>query len=197
MKIDVDVPCGVSGIWSVKDLTVGHSDMEGTLEFTKNRGVPAGTYKKLTRGDVVVMTNTPDEILDFRSFVDKASGSVLINGLGLGTIIKALLAKADVVSITVIENSIDVIKLVSPTYQGHSKITIIHDDAFNRKIYDEWYDFIWHDIWDTITQDNLSEMKLLKDKYSKISGYQECWCEDICVDMKRQNIKSFFDLRYK
>lgn len=78
------------------------------------------------------MSNTPDEIRDFQSFVRKAKGKILINGLGLGVLLKALLEKEDVTQITVIEKSEDVIKLVSGSITD-KRVSIINADAFEYK----------------------------------------------------------------
>ena len=183
MKIDINVPNGKSGIWEVKDLII-NNNITSVNRFNDYRTIPNGKYKKLTREGKVIMANTPDEIEDFMPFVQRAHGDILINGLGLGTIIVALLTKDNINSITVIENSQDVIKLVATTYLDDKRVTIILDDAFTRSVGNkESYDFIWHDIWDTIDPNNISEMNILKEKYKKIAYYQECWAEQDCKKM--------------
>ncbi|HII95189.1 MAG TPA: hypothetical protein HA367_05605 [Candidatus Methanofastidiosum sp.] len=188
MKIDIDVPDGVSGNWKVETFAVQDQELSQVISmFKTGRGVPGGTYKALKRGRTVVMSNTPDEISDFMSFVYRAKGSVLVNGLGLGVLLKALLNKPEVTDITVIELSEDVIKLVAPTYQTDNRVTIIHGDAFTYKPpIDKKYDAVWHDIWDYICGDNLEEMKKLHRKYGKRSKYQESWCRDRCELANRQ-----------
>ena len=110
MKIDIDVPDGQSGEWKIESFKVEKNDLSQMFSaFRTGRFVPEGDYKRLTRGNVLVMSNTPDEINDFMHFVRKAKGSVLINGLGLGVLLKALLNKDEITEITVIEKSQDVI----------------------------------------------------------------------------------------
>ena len=126
MEIDVDVPDGVSGEWEVKTFIVPKEDVSQIISMMKyGRGVPSGTYKRLTRNNEVIMSNTPDEIRDCINFINNATGSVLVNGLGLGVLLKALLNKSDVTDITVIEKSEDVIKLVADTYLKDKRVTII------------------------------------------------------------------------
>lgn len=181
MKIDIDVPDGVSGDWKVETFEVQARELSQMLSMMKyGRGVPAGTYKKLSYRGSVVMSNTPDEIRDFISFVWKAKGSVLVNGLGLGVLLKALLNKPEITEITVIEKSIDVINLVAPTYQD-DRLTIINADAF------EWkpprgkrYNAVWHDIWNDICGDNLPEMQKLHRKYGRKCDYQASWARELC-----------------
>lgn len=182
MKVEIDVPDGVSGDWRVETFEVQDKELSQVLLMIKSgRGVPAGTYKRLMRGKTVVVSNTPDEISDFRRFVYRAKGSILVNGLGLGVLLKALLGKPDVTDITVIEKSNDVIKLVSETYLKDNRVTIINADAFEYKPpKDKKYDAVWHDIWDYICGDNLPEMKKLHRKYGRKTIYQESWCRSLC-----------------
>lgn len=185
MQIEINVPDGKSGEWEVKSFEVSKEDAAMTLlraSFGHRRDyVPEGKYKYLKRNGSTIMSNTPTEISDFMGFVRRATGNVLVNGLGLGVLLKALLNKPDVTKITVIEKSADVIKLVAKTYLQDSRVTIINADAFeyvppkNQK-----YDAVWHDIWDDICWDNLSEMTKLHKKYGRRSQYQESWCRAEC-----------------
>lgn len=150
------------------------------------RGVPGGTYKRLMRGGTCVMSNTPDEIRDFMHFVHKAHGSVLINGLGLGVLVKALLQKEDILKIRVIEQSEDVINLVA-NHINDSRVEIVHADAFEYKpLKGETFDFVWHDIWDYICGDNTTEMATLHRKYARKCTYQDSWAKAACQRQNRE-----------
>jgi len=199
MKIDIDVPDGKSGDWSIESFTVSQKDeelgrMRALFSFS-NRGryVPAGTYKALKRNNEIIMSNTPDEISDCLDFIRKArkSKNILINGLGLGVVLKAILDNEIVENVTVIEKSFDVITLVAPSF-ANKKVTIIHADAFNWKPPKGIkYDCVWHDIWDYICADNLEDMKKLHRKYGKRTIWQASWCRYECerkID-RRNNFK--------
>ena len=146
MNIEVDVPNGISGNYRIETFEVKEKELSQMISLMKyGRRVPAGTYKRLMRNGTVIMSNTPDEIRDFREFVYKAEGSILINGLGLGVMLKALLNKSKITDITVIEKSQDVINLVAPTFLNDKRVTIINEDAFEYKPpKDKKYDYIWH-----------------------------------------------------
>lgn len=185
MKIDIDVPDGISGEWEVKSFSVSEEDAKITAmraAFGKRRDyVPPGNYKYLKRHGETIMSNTPSEIQDFIYFVNRAEGRVLVNGLGIGVLLKALLNKPEITHITVIEKSEDVIELVAPTYLKDKRVNIICADAL--EYFPEKgikYDFAWHDIWDAICSDNLPEMKLLHRRYGKRVSYQESWCRQEC-----------------
>lgn len=188
MRIDVRVPDGQSGIWKVETFEVPKDDLSQKISFFKTgRGVPPGTYKRLTRNGTVVMSNTPDEISDFLRFASRAKGSVLINGLGLGVLLEYLLTKEDVTDITVVELSSDVINLSGPTYMEDPRVTIINDNCFKyQPPKGKRYNAVWHDIWDHITSDNLPEMQTLHRKYGRRADYQESWCRWQC-ERQRKN----------
>ena len=187
MKVDVNVPCGKSGDWAIEEMILTEEDVKlhnfraalhGDCRF-----VPPGNYKKLTRNGTVIMSNTPAECIDFLYFVNcyETKGNILINGLGLGVVLTALLAKPEVEHITVIEISEDVIKLVGPTFAEDPRVTIIHANAFTWKPpKGVRYNAVWHDVWDNICEDNLPEMTKLHRKYGKRCNYQESWARDLC-----------------
>lgn len=191
--IEIEVPDGISGDWKVETFVIEKPEISEMLSLVKyGRGVPPGTYKRLCRRSAVIMSNTPDEIRDFRSFVWKAEGSVLVNGLGLGVLLKALLDKVEVTSVRVVEKSADVINLVADTYLKDSRVEIIHADAFEYKSpKGTSYNAVWHDIWDTICADNLPEMHTLHRKYGRSSHYQESWCRWRCEQAKKQETKNY------
>ena len=181
------LPDGVSGNWSVSTFEVPENDFSQIISMYKSgRGVPAGTYKRLKRNGTVVMSNTPDEIRDFSYFVRISHGSILINGLGLGCVVKKLLNKSEVTKITVIEKNEDVIKLVAPYFKDE-RLTVIHADAFEyNPPKDVVYGAVWHDIWDYITSENIPEMKKLHKKYAKKTNFQESWCKRECEKRLRE-----------
>ena len=134
------------------------------------------------------MSNTPDEIRDFIPFKCRAHGHILINGLGIGVLVKALLEKDDIKSITIIEKSMDVINLSGPTYAMDKRVTIINADAFEHNPpLGMRYNYVWHDIWDNIDSDNLPEMHKLHRKYGRKSDHQKSWCRHECEQQKKRN----------
>jgi len=194
MKIEINVPNGKSNEWEVDEFEVKKNELSQQISMIKTgRGVPCGKYKKLTRGSVIVMSNTPDEIRDFIRKLACVKGNVLINGLGLGVTVKYLLGKKDITKITVIEKSKDVIKLVGPTYLKDNRVKIINADCFKYEPpKNERYNFVWHDIWDYITSDNLDEMKKLHRKYGRKTDAQASWCRYECEREKKRESYSYW-----
>lgn len=188
MEIQIDVPDGKSGNWEVSTFTVSEKDVAlGNIRAMFKPGgrtINPGTYKRLTRNGNVIMSNTQAEISDQLSFIyiaRRAGGHVLINGLGLGVTLSAILESEEIESITVIEKSEDVINLVASTFTNDKRVSIIHADAYEwRPPKDIRYSAVWHDIWDDICTDNLPQMTKLHRKYGKRCDWQESWCRELC-----------------
>jgi spermidine synthase len=183
MPIEVAVPDGVSGAWRVESFTVTEDDVRNNIRgcFRPLEYVPAGSYKRLMRGDVVVMSNTSMEIRTNRPIICAANGRVLINGLGLGVVLTAILAKSTVQDVTIIENSEDVLRLVAPTFAHDRRVKIIMADALDyRPAKGSRFNAVWHDIWDYICSDNLTDMKMLHRRYGSRTDWQGSWARELC-----------------
>jgi hypothetical protein len=195
----MDLPNQRIGNFEIIEFEVEKNNLVAMIQASKGRPIGYGKFKALRRHDeynginsiVTVMSNTESEIRDHRRFVNQAHGDILINGLGLGCVIEDLLKKEYIKSITVIEKFKEVIDMVSP-YIKDERVKIINADAFEYKPEKgKRFDFVWHDIWDTICGSNLMEMEKLHRKYGKKTGYQESWARHLCLKqiMKDKRIK--------
>mgnify|MGYP001566944409 CR=1 FL=1 len=125
------------------------------------------------------MSDTPAEAHEHHRFYHMARGRVLINGLGLGFALAAILRKPEVEHVTVVERSPDVISLVAPTYATDPRVTITRADAMTwRPPSGTRYGAVWHDIWTTICDDNKPEMTRLRRAYGRRTAWQGCWSEE-------------------
>lgn len=179
------VPCGASGQYAVEEFAVTTEDakffnLRAAINGDRRTIIP-GKYKSLKRNGKIIMSNTPSEMNDFRYFVYRASGDILINGLGLGVVLSQLLKKTEVKNIIAIEISQDIVSLIAPAFSKDKRVSIINADALT------WcppkgmkFDFVWHDIWDDICSDNLPEMKTLHRKYGRKTKCQQSWCREKC-----------------
>lgn len=178
----VSVPEGKSGDWEVSKFTVEDHDIRGISYALHGRPVPPGSYTRLMKKRAFdpMMSDTPAEIRDHLEFIYEAHGNCLINGLGLGVVLKAILCKLEVTHIDVVEIEQDVINLVWPTYKDGDKVTLYHADAFTIQWpKDTYWDCAWHDIWPSICTDNLPEIARLKHKYAHKVKWQRAWAEDL------------------
>ena len=184
-QLPVAVPDGICGDWRVETFIVDPIKSEKSRLLSQFSGrdayIPPGEYKRLMRKNTVVMSNTPMEIRTNINFIQNAKGHVLINGLGLGMVLTAILNKTEVESVTVIEASEEVIKLVAPSFSDSPRVNIIHANAFDYKpLKGQRFNAVWHDIWDFICADNLPEMRKLHRKYVRRSDWQGSWCRTQC-----------------
>ena len=139
------------------------------------RTIEPGTYTRLMCGRTLVMSDTDAEFMEHYTPVYNAEGRVLLNGLGLGVGLAAMLTKPEVEHVTVIEKSEDVIALVGPHYDG-PRVTIIHADALEwRPAKGARFSVVWHDIWNYICKDNLDDMKRLHRAYGRRCDHQGSW----------------------
>lgn len=188
MQISVDVPDGGSGVWCVEtfEVTEEGAQIHNLRErLNPQRGlrlIKPGTYKRLRRNGTVVMSNTPAEISDHRDFIRYAQRckTILINGLGLGVALKAILESDIPERIIVVEKYIDVLSLVGPSIKD-DRVQFVHADAFEYKPPKGLrFDAVWHDIWDHICGDNLPEMAFLHRRYGHKTEWQGSWCKAEC-----------------
>lgn len=181
------VPCGKRGPWEISEFTVTHANW---FEAARSPEMycPPGTYKRLVHKDRgVVMSNTLMECnSNFEAF-QAATGRVLLNGLGLGMLLEAILKKPEVTYVRVVEIDADVIALVGPHFSD-PRVEIVQADAMTyRPAKGEKFDFVWHDIWDDICVDNFPAMNTLVNGYRRYAKKQLCWSRDMVYRDLRRN----------
>lgn len=183
----VSVPDGTKGDWVIDTFEIKDDSAMMIYNLRAVRDghaalmVRPGTYRRLRHKERgIVMTNTPMEVRTNREAFDAATGRVLINGLGLGMLLEAILSKPDVTYVRVIEIEQDVIDLVGPTFAHDPRVEIIHADAMEYKPgKGEHFDYVWHDIWDELSSDNLPDMAKLGRRYGKrVAAGQGWWARD-------------------
>lgn len=186
MEMPVHVPDGQCGEYAVEtfDVTAEQAKLHNMRDVFSSHGCGAikpGTYKRLMRGRTVVMSNTPAEIKSNRTAYRRARGRVLINGMGLGMLLQAILGKQEVSEVWVVEAAQEVITLVGPTYTGDPRVKLIHANALEYSPpRGERFDFAWHDIWDFICAENLPQMHRLHRKYGRRCDEQASWERWLC-----------------
>ncbi len=146
------IPSAWSGLWYIQKARIETSsfvDRKGYLPsgvYTQLFHLTTATLDKEPPGEVV-MEDTPFELSKHLNFILRASGRILVTGLGLGCVVRGLLSNPAVEHVTCIEKSKDVLKLVQP-FMPTERLTIIQADAL------EWtknnplrFDCAWHDLW--------------------------------------------------
>lgn len=147
----------------------------------------------LRRHGTLVMSDTPDEIRDLSPILSRGKGRVLVNGLGLGCVLRGLLAKEEVEHIDVLEVSPELIELMGPYFADDDRVTIHEGDCFTFR----WpagtrWDCVWHDVWDDLCMENLTEggqpqpgsYEKLHRKYGRRCDWQGSWGYDFLASRR-------------
>lgn len=190
-KYKVDVPEGSLDNVVVERFSLDEEASAWTrIGSDGHRSIPAGTYTRLVVDKHTWMSDTPAEIRDHLEVIFKlqelSTDRVLINGLGLGVVLKAALACNHIAHIDVVERDKRVIELVGPTYTVDRRVTIHQADAIDKTA--DWpsntrWDVVWHDIWLEISEDNKPDMSTLHRSYGPRTTWQGSWSKE---DLKRQ-----------
>lgn len=123
-------------------------------------------------GDVV-MEDSFTELSRHLPIWMAAHGRVLITGLGLGCVVRGLLASPDVEHVDVVEIDRWIIDTIGAEFTADPRVAIHHGDALKLKLDGRW-DFAWHDLWRDDDQLQLDHANLLLD-YGHRVGRQGAW----------------------
>ncbi len=183
------LPAATRGEWSLTKITLPERSFDAVVDPRPEAfRFRAGEYTELRRGGITFMTDLYDEWWTQRRAIERArcvGGKVLITGLGLGMVVEAILASpapAQVSTVTVLEQSGDVISLVAPHLQQQfgDRLEIVEADAYTWKPSGTIrFETVWHDIWpDPDGAQVDKEMALLLEHHGPWSQWQGFWPED-------------------
>ena len=159
----------------------------------QSRLLAPGTFTELRVDGNLWMSDTPQEMEDHKWVFGNATGAVLVNGLGLGMVVHVLCMLPNVTRIDVVEINPDVIRAVRPHYTD-PRVRIRHGDAFKVRWPASYrWDLAWHDIWPTISRDNLPQMDRLERRYAKRIRRQQSWKRDMCVEMEKAKSDNWWE----
>jgi hypothetical protein len=128
----------------------------------------------LGRGEAV-MSDDPKELRKHLPVVLEARGRVLVTGLGLGCVVRGLLARPQVEHVDVVEVDAGVLEMVGPSFAGDPRVALHHADAITMA----WpagtrWDYAWHDVWGDSPGTQVLHAHLL-DRYEPWTGRQGAW----------------------
>jgi hypothetical protein len=190
-KYQVDWPEAVHGSWAIERFEINKDAASfWNLRAAINgdgRAVRPGGYTKLVHAQRgTVMSDTPSEIGDhlefFRELERERTKRVLIHGLGLGMAVRWALLQPHVEHVDVVEIDDEVSRLMFPNlrpWAREGRLRIHPGDALEYRFpTGARWDVAWHDIWDSITTDNLPTIARLKRRYGGRVTWQGAWCEE-------------------
>ena len=193
----VEIPRGESGSYAVEHFT--HPAGKAMLTANPRHALMSGgtqkmkeivydrptTWHRLVYEKGVWMTDVPSEQEQHRTSLEKFEGHVLVGGLGLGLAANWLAKKKHVKSVTVVEISKDVIKLVEPYIKDQTKkVSVVRQDLFSfLKGYKGMpFDWAFYDIWQSDGEGTFFDMvtPLRKLSAGHVSDTRVvCWNEDV------------------
>lgn len=142
----------------------------------------------LWQDEDVWMLDAPSEANTIDPYAAKASGKVLTFGLGIGYFIFMAMRNPNVTSITVVEQSTEVIEMFKtfllPQFPTHIPLNIIQGDAyeyFNQKFI-QGYDYVFVDIHKS-NDDGLDVMRQMLSSYMPPFEKVDFWIEDSCLEI--------------
>lgn len=146
------VPDGLAdqafGLWTIeRDILVGHERAFrlGRRDYTRLRCVTDHSMH-LGSGEIV-MEDSPQELRKHLPIWRIAHGRVLKTGLGLGCVVRGLLAKPGVTHIDVVEIDAGILRVIGREFSENPRVTLHHADALEWMPPSPAWDFAWHDIW--------------------------------------------------
>jgi hypothetical protein len=168
-----------------------HADPWESLHYAlKGRPVPEDDYWRLIVDGELWMSDTPAEIRDMRMFCFAlqwtSATHVLINGLGMGLAMKMALSFDTVEHVDVVEIDERIIRLIGKGVYDDPRVECHEHDALTMKFpRGMMWSVVWHDIWPTISEDNLRQMHRLHRMYGHRCAWQGSWCRGEAEWMRR------------
>jgi hypothetical protein len=185
----IDLPTAKIETFTVNDDQVRFFNLREHFNGFPSRLRP-GTYTRLYVNSELVMSDTPDEIQAHLEPIRRATGTCLVNGLGLGVVIQGMLEKPAVERVYVVEKNPDVATYVGYHYlkkYGMDRLQIIIADALTyRPPKGQHYQVVWHDIWPDICTDNLPQYTTLLRRYGRRCDWQGAWQHGFLKRHKRR-----------
>ena len=148
-RVPATVTEGFHGAWRIERRPNPFGAPGGPIGWDSYTILSRHTFATLHRVDgECVMEDGRQELSRHLPIWLAAHGAVLVTGLGLGCVVRGLLAKAEVTQVDVVELDPDIIHAVSPSLPKDVRLTIHCDDAltWSPPAGTRW-DFAWHDIW--------------------------------------------------
>lgn len=163
---------------------------------TTGRGTEPGEYTALAEraaelpdGKLVWMSDVDAERTDhlpaLLAMQRLRARRVLVNGLGLGMVIKAALTLPDTERVDVVEIDPRVTALTGPTYTADPRVRLIRADALTQCVC--WpqaarWDVAWHDIWPAGDPKFKPQLEELWGAYAGRTRWQGAWAHDAIMD---------------
>ena len=177
-RVKVNIPEGVSGDFEIAHYTNETTDNNWPM-YLQMKDESFDTYTVLLKKGcpMPIMQDSLAEHNEHQWLWDNATGDVLIGGLGIGLVHQTLMGNSNVKSVTIIENSQDVIDLVWDNCVKDDTFTLIKADieTWNPPEGSSW-DVAWFDTWLIDNSLSIKEYKaLMEERYSNYVNNIGTW----------------------
>lgn len=169
----------------IEQFTVVRGSLESMQIAMEGRACAPGTYTRLSMDGRLWMSDTDAERRDHVGAVLAAArhkgGRGLVNGLGLGLVVCAMLDHLAHVDVVEVDHRVCQHVGGWLREQYGERVTIHEADALTIK----WptgtrWNVAWHDIWPTIAESNLADMARLHRSYARRVDWQGSWAKHEC-----------------
>lgn len=213
----LDIPEGESGDWSIihKKYEANHTFSTATFRTAiiggqRSRSIEYNsptTFHQLCEGGGVWMSDWPIEQAQCDVNLKRITGGrVLVGGLGLGLCATILARRPSIEQVTVVEKSVDVVKLVAQHLRvPRGKLQVVVGDLFEylRRPATTEYDYAFHDVWQSDSLGTLLTTVLPLRAASVSNGWVKsdarviCWNEDVMRGQIRMGLHSRLAFSYE
>ncbi len=159
------------GLWTIRRQsapTDGVRRLMGSESWTYLAKLTTGTMHMEETGGEIVMEDSKRELSRHMPIWMAARGRVLITGLGLGCVVRGLLANPAVTHIDVVEIDHGIMRVVGKEFMGNPRVTLHLCDAMALKLPLMQWDYAWHDVH---VDDSAKELHIYRFRpYAEVQG---------------------------
>lgn len=168
------------GLWQIERRRFHNEN--GPSEFWRGRWLDYTLLRRWTLASLhqqlgeIVMEDSEGELRRHLPIWLAARGRVLKTGLGLGCVVRGLLANPDVEHVDVVEIDGDICRIIGAEFAGNPRVTIHQDDALTWDFGDRRWDYAWHDLHSFDDRHlQLMHMDLIRRFLPAVGGRQGAW----------------------
>ena len=163
-------------LWTIRQVKLNNTmdwEMTGFTSMTMLLCYNLRDWNTINNPDCV-MEDSKTELSKHLPAIIRAHGNVLVTGLGLGCVVRGLLANPKVDHIDVVEKDRGILNVVGPEFAKNSRVTLHHADALKFHVRGKLWDLAWHDLHVFGDGLQLLHARLMK-KYRYHVGIQGAW----------------------
>ena len=164
------------GLWRIRRVRYAAPyliDQIGYRSQTRLERWTMGTLHQ--KHGVLVMDDSHTELSRHLPIWLHAWGNILVTGLGLGCVVRGLLANPKVEHVDVVEIDKDILAMVGPDFASQERVTLHHGDALTFPLPSRLtWDYAWHDLFCKEGHLQILHARVLL-RYQDVCRHQGAW----------------------